>query len=70
MQRLASLGDASCFIAAQLHQIHQFLVCCRVESRIRMEAINDMWSLQEASLESRQAFECSKSAPSACILRP
>ena len=62
VQRLASLGDASCFIAVQLHQIHQFLVCCRLEPRIRMEAIKDMWSLKEAC---REAFVCSKSAPSA-----
>ena len=56
------LGDAACFNAVQLCQIHQFLVCCRVEPRLRLEAINDMWALQDTC---REAFECAKAAPSA-----
>jgi len=62
VQRLVSLGEAVCFNAANLSQIHQFLLCCRVEPRLRMEAINDMWALKETC---REAFECTKSAPSA-----
>jgi len=56
------LGDAACFNAVQLCQIHQFLVCCRVEPRLRLEAINDMWALKETC---RQAFESTKTVPSA-----
>jgi len=33
-----------------------------VEPRLRMEVISDMWALKETC---REAFECSKSAPSA-----
>ncbi len=40
----------------------QFFVGCSVESRLRMEAVNDMWALKETC---REAFECAKSAPSA-----
>ena len=62
VQRMVSLGDASCFNAAQLCQIHQFLAFCRMEPRLRMVAIKDMWALKETC---REAFECTKSAPSA-----
>ena len=51
VQRLVSLGEASCFNTARLCQIHQFLVCCRVEPRLRMEAINKIWALKETCRE-------------------
>jgi hypothetical protein len=38
------------------------MTTCRVEPRPRMEAITDMWALKETF---REAFECTKSAPSA-----
>jgi hypothetical protein len=62
VQRLVTLGKAACVNTAQLCQVHQFFVGCSVEPRLRMEAINDMWSLKETC---REAFECAKSAPSA-----
>ena len=51
VQRLVSLGEAACFNTAQLCQINQFLVCCRVEPRLRMEAINNIWTLKETGRE-------------------
>jgi hypothetical protein len=62
VERLVSLDDASCFNAFELCQIHQFLVSCRVEPRLRTEAIDDMRALRERG---REAFECAKAAPSA-----
>jgi hypothetical protein len=62
VQRLVSLGEAASFNSAQLCQVHQFFVGCSVEPRLRMEAVNDMCVLKETC---REAFECSKSAPSA-----
>jgi hypothetical protein len=62
VQRLVSLGEAASFNTAQLCQVHQFFVSCSVEPRLRMEAVNDMCALKEAC---REAFECTKSAPSA-----
>jgi hypothetical protein len=67
VQRLVSLGEAACFNAAQLCglcQIHQFLVCCRVEPRLCMDATK--WAVIQPVKETcREAFECAKSAPSA-----
>jgi hypothetical protein len=61
-QRLVSLGKAGCLNTAELCQVHQFFVCSSLEPRLRMEAISDMWTLKETC---REAFECTKSAPSA-----
>jgi len=62
VQRLVSLGEVADLNTVQLHQIHQFFVCCSVEPTLRMEVINDMWALKETC---REAFEGAKSAPSA-----
>ena len=62
VQRLFYLGKAAWVDPAQLCQVHQSFVCCSLEPRLRMEAINDMWALKETC---REAFECAKSAPSA-----
>lgn len=60
-QRLASLGNAFCLNTAELRQAHQFFVRCSVEPSFRVEAINGMGYLKEAS---RAAFEGSLTAPS------
>jgi hypothetical protein len=62
VQLLVSLGKAACLNTAQLCQVHQFFVCCSLEPRLRTEAINDTWALKETC---REAFECTKAAPSA-----
>jgi hypothetical protein len=61
-QRLVSLGKAVCLNTAELCQLHQFFVCCSVEPRLGLEAINDMQSLKETC---RLAFEGAPAAPSA-----
>jgi hypothetical protein len=61
VQRLVSLGKAACVNIAQLFLVRQFFVCCSMEPRLRMEAINDMWALKKTC---REAFEGTKSAPS------
>ena len=61
VQRVVTLRKSVWFNTAQLCQVHQFFVGCSVEPRLRVEAINDMWSLKETC---REAFECAKSVPS------
>jgi len=61
VQRLVSLGKAAACNAASLSQLHQFFVSCIVEPRFRVEAINDLQSLQE---KCRGAFQGERLTPS------
>jgi hypothetical protein len=61
VQRLVSLETTACFNAADLCQVHQFFVWCRVETRLGVEAIHDMLSLKETR---GLAFEGAQTNPS------
>jgi hypothetical protein len=66
-ERLVSWSSEVClgktaFNTAQLSQVREFFVGCSVESRLGVEAINDMQSLKEAC---RSVFEGARTAPSA-----
>ena len=62
VQRLVSLDKSACFNSVQMCQLHQFFLSCSVETRLVVEAINDMQSLKETC---RSAFVCAPAAPSA-----
>ena len=65
-QQLVSLGRPACFNTAELRQLHQFFVWCRVEEKLGVEwyreVLNDVPALPDAC---RLAFVRAETAPSA-----
>jgi hypothetical protein len=61
-QRLVSLDKPGCFNTEQRSQLHQFFLWCSVDSRLGVEAINDVQSLK---VTCRSAFEGAQTNPSA-----
>jgi hypothetical protein len=65
-QRLVSLGRPACFNTAELRQLHQFFVWCRVQEKLGVEwyrqVLNDVPALPDAC---RLAFDRAETAPSA-----
>ena len=62
MQRLVSLDRTGCLNTAYLCQVHQFFVWCIVETRLGVEAINDMQTLK---VTCRSVLEGAQTNPSA-----
>ena len=66
VQRLVSVDKPACFNSAERCQLHQFFLSRGVDTRLVVEAIKDMQSLEDTC---RLALEGAQTAPSATQLQ-